>query len=261
MSLETNAVSICVLTYGDHCALVRQCLESIFANESACSRQIVVGANSPSAETTEYLEALRARGDIDHLEVSEVNLNKCPMMRRLFAKVKHELMWWFDDDSRIVEPHTLDRWLEQVRKSGPTVKVWGEGLFCNEVFGFTHMNEAATHRLIRAASWYRGLPLPSWRPGGKGEFHFRGKNQGDGRWYFTAGGCWMARMSALREIDWPDPRLLVVGDDVFMGEAIRQQGWDMAHHGAIGVEVDTEKSRGERRCAVFDSEFMEACGR
>ena len=97
---------------------------------------------------------------------------------------------------------------------------------------------------VRSASWYRGLPAPSWRTGGKGEFDFRGLGTGDGRWLFILGGCFLIRAAAVRALDWPDHRLLRTGDDVFLGEAIRQQGWDQRDLGPLGVALDTEPRRG-----------------
>ena len=71
---------------------------------------------------------------------------------------------------------------------------------------------------------------------------FRGEAKGDGRWFFVVGGCWWIRTCAVRELDWPDPRLVKGSDDVYLGEAIRQRGWDIA---------DLEAPRGDRpECAA-----------
>ena len=53
------------------------------------------------------------------------------------------------------------------------------------------------------------------------------------------------RTRALRQLDWPDRRLIKEGDDVFLGEAIRQQGWDFCNTGMMGVAVNKAKRRGE----------------
>jgi hypothetical protein len=98
---------------------------------------------------------------------------------------------------------------------------------------------------VRSAAWYRGLPPPSWRAGGKGQFNFAGRGLGDGRWFFILGGCWLIRASALRALDWPDRRLIKMGDDAFLGEAIRQHGWQIADIGTTGVAIDTAQRRGE----------------
>ncbi|MSU63488.1 MAG: hypothetical protein EXS31_14015 [Pedosphaera sp.] len=123
--------------------------------------------------------------------------------------------------------------------------MWGQLNWCDSTIGFYHFNERATFEWVRAASWYRGLPLPSWRPGGKGEFNFNGTGMGDGRWHYLAGGCWMIRTSAIRALDWPDPRIQKMGDDTFLCEAIRQQGWKFRDNGSPGVAIDTESRRGE----------------
>jgi GT2 family glycosyltransferase len=74
--------------------------------------------------------------------------------------------------------------------------------------------------------------------------NFQGRGTGDGRWYFILGGSWLIRTSAVRAIDWPDPRLLRHGEDVFLGEAIRQHGWQIANIGTPGVAINTEERRG-----------------
>jgi hypothetical protein len=107
---------------------------------------------------------------------------------------------------------------------------------------------------VRTAPWYRGLPPPSWRVGGKGELNFEGRGTGDGRWPFILGGCWLARMQALRSIDWPDRRLVKMGEDVLLGEAFRQQGWTVQHIGIPGVALDTEPRRGHAGWAIFPAD-------
>ena len=97
-------------------------------------------------------------------------------------------------------------------------------------------------KFVRSASWYRGLTPPSWETGGKGEMDFDGKGGGDGRWSFIVGGCWLLRTSALRSLNWPDPRLVKGSDDVYLGEAIRQQGWSTKH-----VDLPVAVNQSERR--------------
>jgi hypothetical protein len=121
--------------------------------------------------------------------------------------------------------------------------MWGEVNRCQWKSDFTDMEDVES--FVRSATWYRGLPPPSWRPGGKGEFNFQNRNCGDGRWDFVVGGCWLIRASAARALDWPDRRLIKLGDDVFLGEAIRQQGWKLGNIGRPGVAINTEKRRGD----------------
>ena len=132
--------------------------------------------------------------------------------------------------------------MSPARAAPPATVMWGKGAYCDYPGNFTDLDDPAA--FVRSAPWYRGLPPPSWRPGGKGEMNFQGRGTGDGRWHFILGGCWLIRTAALRAMDWPDPRLLRHGDDVFLGEAIRQQGWQIASIGTPGVALNTEARRG-----------------
>ena len=243
MNLPMPEVTICVLTYGDFPSLARQVIESIRTLRPRSNYQLVVGANAVGQETRTYLQARAAAGDIDHLVGSQVNLNKCPMMRRMFEKVNTEFIWWFDDDSYVTEHGALTRWLEIARGAAESTVMWGELYRCSTPVGFTDLEDVCA--FVRSASWYRGLPPPSWRYGGKGEFNFQNCGCGDGRWDFIVGGCWLIRTSAIQALDWPDRRLVKLGDDVLLGEAIRQRGWKLGNIGSPSVAINTESRRGQ----------------
>jgi Glycosyltransferase like family 2 len=246
------AVTICVLTYGDHPRLAQRALESILGHCPRWQYRLIVGANAVSAETEAYLKSLQAKGEIDQLIVSPVNLNKCPMMRRMFDRVETEFIWWFDDDSYILGPHPLPQWFGRAQADAESTVMWGQLAWCDHPLAFTPDPDGVLG-FVRSAPWYRGLPPPSWRPGGKGEFDFQNRGCGDGRWVFILGGCWLVRTRAVRVLDWPDRRLSQLGDDVLLGEAIRQQGWHLADIGTPGVAIDTEPHRGHRvRSAARD---------
>lgn len=236
-------VSICVLTFGDYPHLAKRVLESIRTKCDRSEYELIVGANAVGAETAQYLGKLHASGDIDHLILSRENLNKCPMMREMLRKVHSEFIWWFDDDSYIEEEEVLERWLAAAQQAPQSTVMWGQMAFCDRTTAFAPSVSNAVS-FVRSASWYRGLPPPSWKPGGRGQFNFEGRGTGDGRWVFLLGGCWLIRTSAIRALDWPDPRLQKEGDDVFLGEAIRQQGWNCMNIGTAGVEIDREPRRG-----------------
>lgn len=235
-------VTLCVLVYGNHFRLAKRVLKSIGKTCSRSDYRLVVGANAVCEETLELLKTRHRKGQIDRLVVSSVNVNKCPIMRRMFTGIQTEFIWWLDDDSHILEPTALPTWLHQARKSPRSTVMWGLLAQCDQSHDFTGLDDAAG--FVRSARWYRGLPPPSWRPGGKGEFDFQRRGTGDGRWLFLLGGCWLIRTRAVRALDWPDRRLIKMGDDVFLGEAIRQHGWQMAHVESPGVAVDTEPRRG-----------------
>ena len=245
-------VTICLLTYGDFPRLARQAIGSIQRYCPRAEYQLVVGANAVGEETSAYLEAQSNAGNVDRLILSPVNLNKCPMMRRMFEHVTTEFIWWFDDDSYVVAPDALAQWQRAAQSASETTAVWGEMYRCKTTADFTDLDDAVG--FVRRAPWYRGLPPPAWRAGGKGEFNFENRNCGDGRWEFIVGGCWLIRTSAVRALDWPDPRLIKLGDDVFLGEAIRQQGWSLGNIGRPGVAINTESRRGDSgSCPAFES--------
>src|SRR6185295_10266689 len=99
VSERPRPVTIGVLTYGDYPELAKRTIESIRFHCARSAYRLVVGANAVCAETRGYLERLRDEGAIDRLILSDENLNKCPMMRRMLESVDTEFFWWFDDDS------------------------------------------------------------------------------------------------------------------------------------------------------------------
>jgi len=236
-------VTICVLLYGDHPALARQCLESIRQHCPPEQYLLTVGTNAIGSRTREYLNERQLAGDLDRWIDSPLNLNKCPMMRRMFAEVDTEFIWWFDDDSFLDSRDVFERWIGGALQSPGDVAAWGQLAVCNDDGFAPDLPDAV--KFVREAPWYRGLPPPSWRPGGKGELDFNGRGCGDGRWFFIVGGCWLIRTEVVRALDWPDRRLIKMGDDVLLGEAIRQHGWRTINLGSQGVAINTVKRRGD----------------
>jgi GT2 family glycosyltransferase len=236
-------ITICVLNYGDYPRLARRVIDSILTFCPRSEYELVVGANAVGQETRDYLNRLKFAGALDHLIDSPINLNKCPMMRRMFEKAGTEFIWWFDDDSRVTSPDALNQWLRAADAVPDSTVMWGQLRRCEATQSFIDFDDVVG--FVRGATWYGGLPPPSWWPGGKGEFNFENRNCGDGRWDFITGGCWLARASALRALDWPDRRLVKLGDDVLLGEAIRQQGWELGDIGTPGVAINTEDRRGD----------------
>jgi GT2 family glycosyltransferase len=161
----------------------------------------------------------------------------------MFDGIETEFIWWFDDDSYVLESNALPEWLGHARAAPESTVLWGQCAFCDNTESFTSLEDVSG--FVRSAAWYRGLPPPSWRPGGKGEFDFENRGSGDGRWFFILGGCWLVRTRTIRALDWPDPRLK--DDDVFLGEAIRQNGWKLGNIGTPGVALNTEPRRGNMR--------------
>jgi hypothetical protein len=239
---DVRPVTICVLTYGDHPALAKRAIESIRFHCARSLYRLVVGANAVCPETREYLERLRDEGAIDRLVASDTNLNKCPMMRRMFQGLDGEFVWWFDDDSYVTGPEALPERLRIARSSPEQHVLWGHVFFFGSENDFNYGTDVRGY--VRRAPWYRGQEPPSWERGGKGETDFQGRGTGDGRWFFVTGGCWFMRTRAVRALDWPDPGLIKRNDDVFLCEAVRQQGWEFHDIGPCGAAINTEPRRG-----------------
>lgn len=247
MSVPTGAgaapaVTIGVLTYGDYPRLARRTIDSIRQYCERSAYRLVVGANAVGDETRAYLDGLAAEGAIDRLIVSPVNLTKGPMMRRMIEGVDTEFFWWFDDDSHVTAPEALAERLRTARQAPSHHVMWGHMFFFGHENDFNDGTDVAG--FVKRAPWYRGLEPPSWQSGGKGETNFQGQGTGDGRWFFITGGCWLIRTHVFRDIGWPDPGLLKRFDDVLLGEAIRQQGWEYHDIGPLGTEINTEPRRG-----------------
>jgi GT2 family glycosyltransferase len=240
--MPTPAVSICVLTYGDYPDLARTTLDSIIQHCARADYQLIVGGNAVSPATADYLQALHAEGAIDQLLLSPENLNKCPMMRRMFAEVEAPLIWWFDDDSFVQDPDALPARLRRAAEAPAHEQLWGHMYFFGHENDFNYGHDVRAW--VRSAPWYRGLEPPGWEPGGKGEHDFEGRGCGDGRWFFITGGNWLVRTEAIQALDWPDTRLIKRNDDVFLTEAIRQQGWSAHDIGPLGVAINTQPRRG-----------------
>jgi GT2 family glycosyltransferase len=186
---------------------------------------------------------LEEQGILDRLIISSINLGKNPMMRRLFEDIRTDFVWWFDDDSFVTEADALPARLEIAAQADPLTVMWGQVYYCDHREAFWDGDPVA---FVRSAPWYRGLPPPFWEVGGKGELDYNGQGTGDGRWFFLVGGGWFARHWALRQLDWPDRRLFVLGEDVFLGEAVRQQGWAIQDIGERGVTLNAAPRRWTR---------------
>ena len=250
-SSERPAVTICVLTCGGHLRLIRRCLENIRRHCRRAAFRLVVGANEPSPRTLRYLLKLRREGFIDRLHISPVNLNKCPMMRRMFqGRIETEFVWWFDDDGYVQRRTALPRRLAIARQSPPQIVAWGHRYFMSHEDQFDCGCDLRSW--IRAASWYRGRPLPSWDEEPTDMTASRNSAASpDGRWFFLTGGNWFARTEALCAMDWPDPRLILQAEDIILGEAIRQQGWDFMDIGSLGVAIEAVRSRCEDKAETM----------
>lgn len=210
-------VTVCILAYGDYPHLLARCLQSVILNCPREKVEVFVGFNAPSHATDVVAADYLAKGHIDRVFRSELNRNKCPAMRDMFAEVVTPFIWWFDDDSHIVEPSAFYRWMDAAYGLSPMCGAWGHVFYIGESDYLKNQ--------CRSAPWYRGVPFE--------------KN-----WWFPTGGCWMARADIVHGLGWPHVGLIKRQDDVLFGEALRQNGFSIRDIGPSGVKISDHDRRG-----------------
>ncbi len=216
-------VTICVLMYGDYPALARQVIGSIVTLCDRRQYRLFVGCNACSPETLAYLRAVE---QIDRYFISEQNLNKCPMQRRMYEQLETEFVWWFDDDSYVVESDALRRRVEIADAAPKETVLWGPSFFWHDQADFNFGVDVKPW--VRAQPWYSREPIP-YDP--------------SGNWVFVIGATWFARTSILRELDWPPREFLMPAEDALFCEAIRQSGHSFDNPGDCGVKFQTHERR------------------
>ncbi len=228
-------VTICVLCYGDYAELARRCLDSIATHCPAGQYELRVGLNECCQATVDHVLSMP---QVESIYLCRKNINQCPMMARMLARLNTEFVWWFDDDSFVQHPDALDYRLRVARECNRSVALWGEVHFYRTIAEFAPEEELQSW--LRRQVWYRGYPAPSGKfkydPG-----YFEG---GDQTWHFCAGGSWFARSAALEALQWPPPSLIKRSNDVLLGEAIRQSGYEFMHIGGAGVVQSAAPRRG-----------------
>jgi hypothetical protein len=236
--------TICILTYGDHLAYFRRCLDSVLAHTPAGAFELRLGFNEAPVSfhyalgrlcpTGVWIERQELPGGVERLRWSgpddmsirawnsPTNLFKYPMARLLYydAPLTTEYAVWFDDDT-YVDAGWWDGLRQLFEKKIDYIgQQWGVWCYPGQA------------EMIQAQPWYRGVPLAFPR----GQLGVT----------FMTGGFVAARVERLREVNYPDPswswkgdRLKHFGGDTLLGEIARQLGWSRAeHYQGVHVNVD-----------------------
>ena len=211
-------VTIGVVAYGDHVALAERFLSSLFRYTEPELFHLRAGLNEVAPPTHALFRAYEKRFGNVSLYVEPRNRFKSPLMRRMLREPWISTEWtiWCDDDTHFCRPDWLQRLALRI-ESAPHVTMWG-------MQHLLWQNDVEVLRWIQVAPWYRGIPFLSGIDlSGKRSTEFR----------FACGGFWAARTAALRALDWPDPRLVHANEDFILGEALRQNGMQLAefHYG------------------------------
>jgi hypothetical protein len=215
-------VTVCVLFFGDHAILSRRLLDSLYHHTDPKAFYLRAGLNAVCSETARLVRAVANQFGNVSLYSSRKNIRKCPMMRRLFHDPPLETEWalWFDDDSYVRRSDWLLSFALQ-REAHPDAGVFGAIL--------QMAPSPRIQRFIQTASWFRGRPFL--------------ESDGERVLEFVAGGFWAVRSELIRQLDWPDRRLVHFEDDYIFGEALRQQGVELGSFQS-GVVISAAPRRG-----------------
>jgi hypothetical protein len=154
------------------------------------------------------------------------NVPKYLRMRSAFEelKVEDKFDWliWFDDDSYISDTSWYNLTVQYImEKRGEQICYFGQPWYMYHLPG--------QESFIKKSKWFKNAPFEVVN-------NFAGIN-------FAQGAYWGLSVKALRELDWPDPRLRHNGGDTLLAEAVRQQGWKF-HRFCKGVIINNGKRRG-----------------
>lgn len=200
-------VTLCVLAYGRNASLAERFLTSLYRNTNPALFHLRAGLNEVEPKTRALFEDHASRFKNLSLFIEPKNVFKSPLMRRMFWRPGIKTPWtiWCDDDTHFTRPDWLQRLGTRIECS-PEVMMWGQ-------VHSLWVRSPVVLDWIKAAAWYRGLPfLRGVDLEGREAAEFR----------FPTGGFWAIRTSVLRQLNWPDPRLVQASDDFLLAEALRQ---------------------------------------
>ncbi len=205
MSVYINA-----LLYGDYPDLHARLLDS-FERFIPDGTPVHLWLNTVGKDSLERVTRLQNSRDGYVVTESTKNVPKYLAMAEMFKDAKaraadDDWVVWFDDDSYILGPKWMNRVMQRIG-GYPAARYIG-------VPAISFLLPGQWNFICRS-KWFKGLPALKVQI--KGE-----KKPGV---CFVPGSYFWLRGDALRELDWPDERLVHNGGDTLLGEAVRQQGW------------------------------------
>lgn len=220
-------VTICVLCYGANAPLAERFLRSLYTHTDPALFHLRAGLNEVEAETRRLFEEYAGRfGNID-LYVESKNIFKNPLMRRLFHESPPRTRWtlWCDDDTHFVRPDWLQRLALKIERF-PETAMWS-------MIHRLWRRDEGIREWIRQAAWFRGRPfMQGTDMTGEPATEFR----------FAPGAFWALQTEVLRQLDWPDRRLIHADEDFVLGEALRQNGLQIGNF-KYGVKINDADRR------------------
>jgi hypothetical protein len=195
--------------------------------------KVVVWGNELSQRCAKMISATMGAFEEHWWQAYEGNMPKYQVMRHLWHENPETVpttpwVLWFDDDTHIVAPD----WWEKTRAFLEAKKAEN---ICYAGFKWYKHHEPGQAEFIEAAEWYKGVP---WE-----QCPTRRKGVRKPGITFANGAYFWLRSDVMRQINWPDPRLVHNGGDTLLGEAIRQQGLPF-HELKYGVKGNDARRRG-----------------
>jgi GT2 family glycosyltransferase len=227
-------VTICVLAYGPNVQLAERFLTSLYACTDARLFSLRAGLNEAAPATQRLFRDYAANFNNISIFDEPKNVFKYPIMRRMFYETTLATDWtiWCDDDSHFTRPDWLQRLAFKI-ESSPEVTMWGKAYVL-------WRRDRFILNWIKAATWYRGLLCLRGKD-------LNGKNAL--KFSFATGGFWAIRTDILRQLNWPDPRLVHVTGDFLLGEALRQNCLAIGHFD-YGVKINDAPRRNSRQAVA-----------
>lgn len=227
-------ITICVVCYGQNFALAERFLASLYRYTPVSLFSLRAGLNEVEPATASLFADYAARfGNIECF-VEPRNIFKNPLMHQMFHSRLLESEWvvWCDDDTHFRRADWLHRLALKIERA-PHISMWG----------MKHKlwrRDATILEWIQTARWYRGVP---WMRG----LDLEGKEAVE--FHFATGGFWAMRAEVVRQLDWPDPRLIHANEDFILGEALRQNGSEIGDF-RYGVSINDAPRRNAEAAEV-----------
>lgn len=220
---QLSDLTVTVLLYGDHFDLAQRCLTPLRFCQSL-GIPLRIGLNAVCAQTHEWVTS---QFPAAKLFVSDHNLYKYPAMRAMFHTdpILTPYVMWFDDDSCLAP---------EISHSAASVCEW----FIGKVSQISQADFVG--QLMRMRPQGRQLEWIEQQP------WFTGRVFPDEYMPFLAGGWWVAKLSVLRQFDYPWPALQHNGGDFMLGALIYQQSLSFRNI-RTGVWINANKYGKEHR--------------
>jgi len=239
--------TLCVLCYGPHPELAKQCINSILNTVPRARIDLRIATNAACDETLRFVRSMEP----DRLYINQENQKKYPVMRSMFrdkdCPIRTPYVIWFDDDAYVVDPKWILRLSEAIIANHKRkCRLYGIKNF-HDLNIYTN-KEWRPDKWFRQASWFKGAHL---RVRGNAKYAPNGSCID-----FCPGWFWAIGADAIKAGDIPDARLNHNGGDITIGEQVHQAGFKIKkfNDGKVYVSCPT-KEQGGRRVGGYEESF------